>query len=266
MTEFAPLILRLVTVIVLVVGAAHAAERAGPLWGSIIATLPVAVGPAYVMLALDHNAGFIAESALASLASHMGLAAFLLVYVKLAPRFPSLPSLAGALLAWIAAALLPRIRPGTLPTAIVANMAAFGLAIYATRDAMAYKPPRAGAPRAYELPLRALLVGALVIGVVAFSNALGPAFTGIVATAPVVLTSLALILHPRLGGKGVAAVMAGSVRALPGLGFGYAVLCLAAERMHIGLALTLALLVTLCWPVGLVLRQRALRQRALRPA
>lgn len=258
MLEFAPLILRLVTVIVLVVGAAHAAERAGPLWGSIIATLPVAVGPAYVMLALDHDAGFIAASALASLASHMGLAAFLLVYVKLAPRFPSLPTLAGALLAWLAAALLPRIMPWTMPTAAVANIVAFSIAIYATRDAMTFKPPSAGRPRAYELPLRALLVGTLVIGVVGFSKALGPSFTGIVATAPVVLTSLGLILHPRLGGKGVATVMAGSVRALPGLGFGYAVLCLTAERMPIALALTLALLITLCWPVGLVLRQRAL--------
>lgn len=259
MTEFAPLILRLVTVIVLVVGAATAAERAGPLWGSIIATLPVAVGPAYVMLALDHDAGFIAASALASLASHMGLAAFLLVYVKLAPRFPSLLTLAGALVAWLAAALLPRVMPWTLSTAVVANMLAFGLAIYATRDAMTFKPRPAGPPRAYELPLRALLVGTLVIGVVAFSKTLGPSFTGIVATAPVVLTSLGLILYPRLGGQGVAAVMAGSVRALPGLGFGYVVLCLTAERMHMGLALTLALFVTLCWPVGLVLRQRALK-------
>ena len=105
MLDLAPLLLRLITVIVLVVGASYAAERAGPFWGSIIATLPVAVGPAYVLLALDHDAAFIAASARASLASHMGLAAFLLVYIKLAPRLPSLPSLAGALLAWAMAGL-----------------------------------------------------------------------------------------------------------------------------------------------------------------
>ena len=38
MIDLAPLILRLITVISLVVGAAYAAERAGSFWGSIIAT------------------------------------------------------------------------------------------------------------------------------------------------------------------------------------------------------------------------------------
>lgn len=257
MLDLAPLLLRLITVIVLVVGASYAAERAGPFWGSIIATLPVAVGPAYVLLALDHDAAFIAASARASLASHLGLAAFLLVYIKLAPRLPSLPSLAGALLAWAMAGLLPRMSFWTLGIAAAANVLAFGFAIYATRDATAYAPPRGGAPRAYELPLRALLVGLLVVGVVALSASLGPAFTGIAASAPVVMTSLALILYPRLGGKGAAAVMAASLRVLPGLGFGYAALSLTAEMIPVAAALALALLITLCWPLGLILRRRA---------
>ena len=258
MIDLAPLILRLITVIALVVGAAYAAERAGPFWGSIIATLPVAVGPAYVLLALDHDAAFIAASALVSLASHLGLAAFLLVYIKLAPRLSSLLSLAGALLAWAVTALLPHLPVWTLGVAAAANAATFGYAIVATRDAVAFQAPRAGAPRAYELPLRALLVGLLVVGVVALSATLGPTFTGIAASAPVVMTSLALILHPRLGGRGAAAVMAASLRVLPGLGFGYAVLCLTAERIPVGAALALALFVTLCWPLGLVLRRRVL--------
>lgn len=256
MLELLPLLLRLATVIALVVGASVAAERAGPFWGAIIATLPVAVGPAYVLLAMDHDAAFIGASALASLASHAGLAAFLFVYVKLAPRWPSLPSLAGALVVWAGVSLLARQSFWNFPIGVTANVLAYGFAIYATRDAMAYTPPRGGGPRAYELPLRAALVGLLVVGVVALSASLGPSFTGIAATAPVVMTSLALILHPRLGGQGAAAVMAGSVRVLPGLGFGYAVLHLTAERMPVAAALLLSLLVALCWPLGLVLRRR----------
>jgi hypothetical protein len=259
MVDLLPLILRLVTVIALVVGASIAAERAGAFWGAIIGTLPVAVGPAYVLLALDRDAAFISASALASMGSHAGLAVFLFVYVKLAPRWPSLPSLAGALIAWVAASLLARLPFWNFGLAVAANVLAYGFAIYATRDAIGHSAPRGGGggPRAYELPLRALLVGLLVVGVVALSASLGPAFTGIAATAPVVMTSLALILHPRLGGKGVAAVMAGSVRVLPGLGFGYAVLCLTAERIPVFAALMLSLLVTLSWPLGLVLRRRA---------
>src|SRR5258708_6864325 len=47
--------------------ATYAAERAGALVGAMIATLPIAAGPAYIFLALDHDARFIADSALASL-------------------------------------------------------------------------------------------------------------------------------------------------------------------------------------------------------
>ena len=50
-----------------VVGASMVAERAGPAIGALIATLPVAAGPAYFFLALDHDAAFISNSAIGSL-------------------------------------------------------------------------------------------------------------------------------------------------------------------------------------------------------
>lgn len=45
-----------------VVGATVAAEVAGPFWGGLIVSLPVAAGPAYVMLALQHDAAFRADA------------------------------------------------------------------------------------------------------------------------------------------------------------------------------------------------------------
>ena len=51
-----------------VIAATVTAERAGAAIGALVATLPVSAGPAYVFLALDHDAAFIAQSALASLA------------------------------------------------------------------------------------------------------------------------------------------------------------------------------------------------------
>jgi Ca2+/H+ antiporter len=53
-----------------VVTASFIAERAGALVGAMVMTLPVGAGPAYVLLALDHGAAFIAESTVASLAIH----------------------------------------------------------------------------------------------------------------------------------------------------------------------------------------------------
>ena len=46
------------------------AERAGPLVGGLVATLPMARRPVYIFLALDHDAHFIAASALNSLATN----------------------------------------------------------------------------------------------------------------------------------------------------------------------------------------------------
>src|SRR5918999_485457 len=43
-----------------VVVATKAAERAGALIGAMIATLPIAAGPSYFFLALDHGPAFIA--------------------------------------------------------------------------------------------------------------------------------------------------------------------------------------------------------------
>jgi hypothetical protein len=46
-----------------VVAATVAAEAAGPFWGGLIVSLPIGAGPAYAMLALQHDAAFIATSA-----------------------------------------------------------------------------------------------------------------------------------------------------------------------------------------------------------
>ena len=51
-----------------VLAATVTAERAGPLVGGLVATLPIGAGPVYVFLSLDHDAQFIAQSAVASLA------------------------------------------------------------------------------------------------------------------------------------------------------------------------------------------------------
>ena len=62
------------------------AERLGPTTGALVATLPVSAGPVYVFLALDHDAGFISASAVASLALNAITAIYVTIYVLLAQR------------------------------------------------------------------------------------------------------------------------------------------------------------------------------------
>jgi hypothetical protein len=87
--------------------------------------------------------------------------------------------------------------------------------------------------------------------VVTLSGWVGPAMSGTIAIFPIVLTSLMLILHPRIGGPPTAAVIANSVWGLVGFGTAIAVMHLAAVRVGSAVALSLALAVCVGWNLGL---------------
>src|SRR3954470_6996402 len=70
-----------------VVTASIITERSGPAIGALVATLPISAGPSYVFLALDHDAAFIAQSALASLPINAASVLLSTTYVLLAQRF-----------------------------------------------------------------------------------------------------------------------------------------------------------------------------------
>jgi hypothetical protein len=74
-----------------VVTASFIAERAGALVGAMVVTLPIAAGPAYILLALDHGAAFIADSTVASLAVHTasGISAWPMCWRRSGARSPS---------------------------------------------------------------------------------------------------------------------------------------------------------------------------------
>src|SRR2546429_6015590 len=69
-----------------VVSASVITERSGPALGALVATLPISAGPSYVFLALDHDAAFIAQGALASLPINAATIFLGLTYVVLAQR------------------------------------------------------------------------------------------------------------------------------------------------------------------------------------
>src|SRR5262249_57562672 len=70
------------------------------------------------------------------------------------------------------------------------------------------------ARRWYDVPFRASLVATLVATVVTLSGKVGPSISGILALFPAVFSSMMLILHPRIGGKATAALIANSPSAL----------------------------------------------------
>ena len=112
-----------------VVTASFIAERAGALVGAMVVTLPIAAGPAYILLALDHGAAFVADSTVASLAVHAASGIFGMAYVFAAQRRSFAVTIAAAVGTWIACALAIRAITWSVPGAILVNVAAYGVCV-----------------------------------------------------------------------------------------------------------------------------------------
>src|SRR6266566_2458338 len=101
LTLLLTLALRMAITAAFVVTASVITERSGPVIGALIATLPISAGPSYVFLALDHDAAFIAEGALASLPINAATIFLGLTYVVLAQRQSASVSCLTAVAVWI---------------------------------------------------------------------------------------------------------------------------------------------------------------------
>ena len=249
------LALRMAITAAFVVTASVITERSGPVIGALIATLPISAGPSYTFLALDHDAVFIAESALASLPINAATIFLGLTYVLLAQRHGALLSAAAAVAVWISLASLVRSFHWSLISGLIANAIAFAICVPLLARYRNVKMPPV-TRRWYDIPLRASLVATLVATVVTLSGWVGPKISGIIALFPVVFTSMMLILHPRIGGPPTAAVIANSAWGLMGLGLAIAILHVAALQFGSAIGLSLGLATCISWNLALWWRGR----------
>ncbi len=254
-----PLLVKAGSTALLVVLASTLAEAAGPFWGALVVSLPISAGPAYIFLAMQHDADFIAASALNSVAVNAATGLFLLAYIFQPARFRLWQSLGLALALWLAASLLFRAFAFGPVGATVLNLLVYGAGFYLLSGFE--KRPIAGVAtvtrRWFDLPLRAVSVALFVSIVVTLGSVLGPAATGTLAVFPINLTSLIVILEPRLGRPLTAALAANAFRGM--LGFGLMLLAFHLAIRFWGLvpAFPTALAVSLAWSAGLL----ALRRR-----
>lgn len=256
------LAVKIACAIVIVVTASRATERAGPFLGAMIATLPVSTGPIYAFLAIDHGAQFISDSALMGVAGVTATVAFVAMHAVVAQRFSTPVCVLAATACWFTVALLLQLREWAFIEVCALLAACFGVAIRALRRFVveSQAPPM---PRVrFDLALRSALVACVVVATTIAGNAVGPAATGVLATYPVVFTSLVLILQPRWGGPFVASLLVNALKGLVGFGIALGVLHLAAARMGSGWALVIALGVAVGWNGALLLARRRRRQTA----
>jgi hypothetical protein len=239
-----------------VVTASFIAERAGALVAAMVMTLPVGAGPAYVLLALDHGAAFIADSTVASLAIHAASGIFGMVYVLAAQRRPFVFTMAVTLATWVVCALAIRAVAWSVSGAVLLNVAAYGACVPLAQRYLHVRIPVV-ARRWFDIPLRAGLVALLVGIVVTLGDSAGPVLAGIFAVFPIVTLSMMLILHPRIGGPATAAIIANAMWGLVGFALAILTLHLTAVPFGAPLALLSALAVSVAANCTIFLARRA---------
>ena len=242
--------LRMMVAAAFVVSASFITEHSGPAIGALIATLPISAGPSYVFLALDHDSAFIAQGALASLPINAATMFLGLTYTLLAQRHSLMISYGAAAAVWMAIAAAVGSAHWSLPGGLLINVVTFAICTpLMQRYRHAKMPPIAR--RWYDVPLRASLVATLVATVVTLSSRVGPSISGILALFPAVFSSMILVLHPRIGGKATAAVIANSAWGM--MGFGLAIIVLHLGALHLGSAAGLSLALATCVSWNLML-------------
>ena len=254
------LALSMLTAAAFVVSASMIAERTGAVIGALVATLPISAGPSYVFLALDHDAAFVAQGALASLPMNSATIFMSLAYAVLAQRQRMIVSAATAVAVWLGVATLIHSVDWSLAAGIAVNVVTFAICLPLLQRFRHAKMPLI-TRRWYDVPLRASLVATLVASVSTLSGWVGPTITGVLAVFPTVFTSMMLILHPRIGGPATAAVLANGAYGMIGFTAGVAVLQAATSQLGSAAGLSLALATCIAWNLGLwwVGRRKAIR-------
>jgi hypothetical protein len=238
-----------------VVAATVTAERVGPLIGGLVATLPIGAGPVYVFLALDHDAHFIAQSAVASLAINAVNVIFAMSYALLAQTRSRAVSMALAFFVWLVLVSGVLAIHWTFVGVMLVNVVVLNVCLWLARP-LRHVRVVGFRPHWTDLVLRAALVASLVGVVVTFSFQLGPSGSGILAVFPVVLLSIMFILHDRVGGRASAAVQANAVLGLVGFAFACAVLHFSADAFGSVVGLTLALITSIGWSLMVLVARR----------
>jgi hypothetical protein len=182
-----------------VVGASLAARRFGPWVGGIVGGLPVVAGPVLLAYALEHGREFAGQAAAGTLLGLLSLTAFVVVYGRLAGRFPWFVCMFSG---WAAFALMTAVLDGVSVVAGVAlGLVCLGFALGLLL--LSSQPPAAGgapsSPPVWDLPVRAGCALALVLALTTAAGWLGPQLSGLLAPFPVVTTVLATFTQSQRG-------------------------------------------------------------------
>lgn len=185
----------------------------GPAVAGCLAALPAIAGPILYLITVEHGRAFGAQAALLALAAIFAAEAFNFAYAWLCRRHGWPLALAGAMLAWLAAAWALTQLPA-LPfwALLAATTGALTSQLFMPRaDLIAATAPLSRV----ELGLRMLAGALLTLAVTALAGWAGPRWSGLLAVFPL-LSIVLCVSSQRLHGAGfVIALLRGMVNGRP---------------------------------------------------
>ncbi len=236
--------LKIVLTPLLIGGATVVARRWGPTVGGWLVALPLTSGPVLLFMAIDQGPGFAAAAAVGSLIGLAAIASFCVAYAAADRRWGAGVSLAcGAGAFGVAGVALHAIIGAPLwlvAALVVAAITGAPLVI-----------PRSGQDHgaiphpAWDLPARMIVATVLVVAVTTAAPALGPGWSGLVATFPVYLSVMAAFTHRHAGRAAADDVLRGLLAGLYGTATFYLVVTLALGSAGIAATFALAVVVAL---------------------
>ena len=231
------LLLKLVLAPALVGLATLVARRWGPTIGGIVVGFPLSTGPIFLFLTLDQGLDFAERATVGILYGLTGVVGFALVYAAAArhSRWPG--ALFVGIVAFFVVSAGVSLIGGGLAGAALAAYAALLLAIVVIprpRGAMGKAPPPW-----WDIWLRMIAASLLTLAITGAAGQLGPMFSGIMGTFPVVSTVVVSFTHHQWGAEAAIAVLRGSV--LSWFSFVSCFLTIGLTLSSYGLAVSLVL-------------------------
>jgi len=199
------LIIKLTVTPILVGLASLAARRWGNTVAGLITGFPLMTAPISIFLTIEQGAEFTIAASIGILIALVGIAVYALTYVVAARYSPWPIAVALSYGAFFATSWF--VAP-FLTTHVTAALAAYGMIFLAI--ILMPRHQTAGAPvpvPAWEIWLRMLSTAAMIALVTTIANLVGPTWTGIIATVPVMATIMVTFTHARLGHQPAALFM-----------------------------------------------------------
>jgi hypothetical protein len=202
-------LLKLTLAPLLVAVATLVARRWGPKAGGILVGFPLTTGPIFLFLAIDQGLDFAQRAVVGILLGLVGLSAFALAYALVSLRTGWFGSLVVAAVGFFVVSVgVGRGDMGMVGSAGAAFAALLFVTLMIPRpqlDAVTVKPPW------WDLWLRMSAAAVLTLTITAAATRLGPVFSGIVGTYPVVSTVVMTFTHQQWGREAAVAMLRGTV-------------------------------------------------------